>query len=61
MPKYEIYFQQYVQRKRMGVSVIEANNEAEAKDNYWDGDIEYYGIDLDVNDTWIDDVKELYV
>ena len=45
----------------MGVSVIEANNEAEAKDNYWDGDIEYYGIDLDVNDTWIDDVKELYV
>ena len=61
MPKYEVHFEQYVQGKRMGVSVIEANNEAEAKDNYWDGDIEYYRTDLDVNDIWFDDVKELDV
>ena len=61
MPKYEIYFQQYVQGTRTGVSVIEANNEAEAKDNYLDGDIEYYKTELDVTDIWFDDVKELDV
>lgn len=61
MPKYEIYFQQYVQGNRKGVSVIEANNEAEAKDNYWDGDIEYYRTDLDVNDIWFEDVIKLDV
>lgn len=61
MPKYEVYFEQYVQGKRMGVSVIEADNEAEAKGNYWDGDIKYYGTDLVVNDTWFADVKELDV
>lgn len=61
MPKYEVYFEQYVQGKRRGVSVIEADNEAEAKGNYWDGDIKYYGTDLVVNDTWFADVKELDV
>ena len=61
MPKYEVHFEQYVTGKRMGVSIIEADNEGEAKDTYWGGDITYYSTDLDCNDVWFNEVEELSV
>ena len=61
MPKYEIYFQQHLIGHRLGRSVIESDNEADAEVNYLEGDIEYYKTELDVTDIFIDDVEELSV
>lgn len=59
MPKYEVHFETYVSGKQQGISVIEAENEQDAKNRYYDGDIDYFEPDLDCTDDWVVLVEEL--